>query len=315
RTSEAMLTLDRELFADFSVSLIGTYRKYDKFNWNLKYFGDFTTITDIENQSWYVSAGKPPANIPGLGDTGEAKNHDWYYTDIAPSQYSPYSQAQTRPDYYQDYLGVDLVLNKRLSNKWMLNANFTWQKQAQHYGDKGYMNPNNLWAYEGYPQAAYIGGASGKINQYTYSRWMAKMGGLVQLPYDIDFAATFQAREGWVILESFTIVDYRLPNPRSRSATLVMNPFGTHRLPLFYNLTFRLEKMLRIGDTGRIYVMADLFNVLNSAIENRRYQKFHGTYYIYPNEAQNRWVPDRNDYALNEILNPRVLRLGVRFTF
>lgn len=315
RTNEIMMTLDRELFADFSVSLIGTYRKYDKFSWALKYFGTDSTITDIDNQSWYKSAGKPPANIPGLGDTGDSKNYEWYYTDIGPSQYSPYSQVQERPDYYQDYFGVDLLFNKRLSNKWMLDANFTWQKQAQHYGDKGYNNPTNLWAYDGNPQAAYIGGASGKINQYTYSRWMAKLGGLVQLPYDVNLAATFQAREGWVILESYTIVDYRLPNPRSRSATLVQSPFGSNRLPMFYNLTLRLEKMIRLGDTGRIYIMGDLFNVLNSAIENRRYQKFHGTYYIYADSSLNRWVPNPTDYDLNEILNPRVMRLGVRFTF
>jgi len=29
----------------------------------------------------------------------------------------------------------------------------------------------------------------------------------------------------------------------------------------------------------------------------------------------NVFVPNPNDYALNEILNPRVLRLGVRFQF
>jgi hypothetical protein len=94
-----------------------------------------------------------------------------------------------------------------------------------------------------------------------------------------------------------------------------MDYFGENRLPLFYNLTLRLEKMLKLGDTGRIYVMADLFNVLNLTIENRRYQKDHGTYYVYPNAAQNRYVKQNNYYALNEIINPRVLRVGVRFTF
>ncbi|RLE02005.1 MAG: hypothetical protein DRJ11_08345 [Candidatus Aminicenantes bacterium] len=73
--------------------------------------------------------------------------------------------------------------------------------------------------------------------------------------------------------------------------------------------------MIKVGDTGRIYIMADLFNVLNSAIENRRYQKDHGDYYVYPDASMNVFVPNPNDYALNEILNPRVLRLGVRFQF
>ena len=144
---------------------------------------------------------------------------------------------------------------------------------------------------------------------------MFKMGGLIQLPLDIDVAATFQVREGWIIREYFRIFDYTLPNSRSNNAYLDMTTFGSARLPMFYNLTLRLEKMIRLGDTGRIYVMGDLFNVLNSAIENRRYQKFHGTYYKYANPALNRWVPNPNDYWLNEILNPRVLRVGIRFTF
>ena len=117
------------------------------------------------------------------------------------------------------------------------------------------------------------------------------------------------------VLPGDELVDYRLPNPLSRSANLRMDYFGENRLPLFYNLTLRLEKMLRLGDTGRIYVMADLFNVLNLTIENRRYQKYHGTYYVYPNAAQNRYVPYNYYYALNEIINPRVMRIGVRFTF
>ena len=86
----------------------------------------------------------------------------------------------------------------------MLNANFTCQDQAQHYGDNGYLDPTNLWAYDGEPQAAYIGGASGKINQYTYARWMGKIGGLYQLPFDINISGTFNIREGWVVNEYFT---------------------------------------------------------------------------------------------------------------
>ncbi|MCD6193505.1 MAG: hypothetical protein J7L26_08535, partial [Candidatus Aminicenantes bacterium] len=155
------------------------------------------------------------------------------------------------------------------------------------------------------------------IDQYTYSRWLLKIGGLYQLPYDFNIAFTFLAREGWVIRETFFISDYtvRAWNPRDYEQRIYMTPFASDRLPTFYNLTIRLEKMIKVGDTGRIYIMADLFNVLNSAIENRRYQKDHGDYYVYPDASMNVFVPNPNDYALNEILNPRVLRLGVRFQF
>lgn len=317
RTSEALLTIERELFTDFAVSLNFSYRKYDQYRWTLKYFQDASgNLKDIDNSSWYVSAGAPPANIPGIGDTKDVKNQEWYYRTTAATAYSPYEWVKKRPDYYLDYFGVDFIFNKRLSNKWMMNGSFTWQDQAIHYGNKGYINPTNVWAYEGQPQAAYIGGASGKIDQYTYSRWLFKIGGLYQLPFGTSVAMTFQAREGWIQREYFRFYDYTLPNPAYVSDYLDMTPFGSGKLPNFYNLTLRAEKMLKLGDTGRIYIMADLFNVLNSPLENRRYQKYYGTYYYYgAGSSKNTFVADPNFNALNEILNPRVLRLGVRFQF
>jgi hypothetical protein len=251
-----------------------------------------------------------------VGSTGEASQHEWYYTAAPYTDYSPYTWVQKRPDFYNDYWGVDLVLNKRLSNKWMMNGNFTWQTQAAHYGDEGLLSDTNRWAFEGQPYSASIGGASGKINQYTYSRWLAKLGWLYQLPFDINFGGTFMAREGWVQRETFGFNNYTLPNPASRSATLYMAAFGGERLPVFTNLTVRLEKMLRIGDNGRIYLMFDLFNALNSTVVNRRYQKDWGTVYYYgEGNAANYLRPNLDYNALNEILNPRVFRLGVRFTF
>ena len=315
RTSEAMVTLEREIFTDFGVQFNLTYRRYDNERWTLKYFPDTGMV---ENQGWYLSAGTPPANVPGTdapGSTGEASQHEWYYESAEGTAYSPYRWTQRRPDFYRDFWGIDLVFNKRLSNKWMLNGSFTWQKQQAHYGDEGYMNPTNMWAFEGQPYAIYMGGASGKINQYIYSRWMFKVGGLYQLPYDINVSFNFMAREGWVLHERFQYIDYTLPNPQSRSSWLYMYPFGSFRLPTFYNLTLRLEKMLRLGDTGRIYLMADVFNALNASLMNRRYQRDWGNYYNYPDQSLNYWRANPTFYQANEILNPLVVRLGIRFTF
>lgn len=333
RTSEAMLTLEREIVPDFAVSVVGTYRKYDKFNWTKKYWlnpdGTRTYATTTAN---YPSRGLPEASYYNstldpdtvfIADTKEAQNHDWYSANTAYNVYSPYTERQTRTNYYMDYFGLDLIFNKRLTNKWMLTGNFTWQWQAQHYGEGSVLNPLNVWAYDGKPQAAYIGSASGKINQYTYSRWMFKVAGLYQLPFGLDVSGTFNMREGWVQDEYFNLTDYRLPATDSRSADIRMDYFGTQRLPLFYNFSFRVEKMLKLGDTGRIYVMLDIFNVLNKLVENRRNQKNWGAIRVYGQTAdptqidwtRTTFTPEITNNALNEVLNPRVSRIGVRFQF
>ncbi|MDH7513763.1 MAG: carboxypeptidase regulatory-like domain-containing protein [Clostridiales bacterium] len=314
RTSEAILTLERELFTDAAVSLNATYRKYDKFTWALKYF---PATGEVDNQGWYISAGKLPATIPGVGSTKDAAKYDYYYASTLQTRYSPYTWEQTMPsDRYNEYLGFDLIFTKRLSNKWMFDASFTWQHQVTKYGKKGYLSPNNIWAYEGAPIAPLVGGAAGKIDQYAHTTWLFKFAGLYQLPFDINVSATFNARQGWIIREYFTIVNYTLPNPASRSFALDLTPFGSERLPNLYHLDVRVEKMIKAGDFGRIYVMADFFNANNAATAIRRYQKNHGTYYYYgEGSASNRFVAEPTFNRLNEIINPFVVRFGVRFSY
>ncbi len=328
RTREAMITLEREVLPNFAVQLVGTYRRYDKMNWSLKYWLNSDGTRRYADASMFLDRGKPAPSYYNsasgqvfIDDTKEASNFNWYSASNEYLVYSPYSERQPRPNYYMDYFGIDLIWNKRLANKWMLNGSFTWQWQAQHYGEGSYINPTNLWAYDGKPQAAFVGGASGKIDQYIYSRWMFKLGGMYQLPFDINVSATFRMREGWVQDEYFTLVDYRIPANHTRSADIRMDYFGTQRLPLFYCLDFRLEKMLRLGQTGRIYFMLDVFNLLDKLIENRRYQKYWGTVRVYGDAQGNidwtrtTFTPNTTFNALNELLNPRVARLGVRFEF
>ncbi len=111
---------------------------------------------------------------------------------------------------------------------------------------------------------------------------MFKLEGLYQLPMGFDISFTFNARAGHIIPHYMTVVDYawtnsRLPVP----SRLISMSSATTTLPTFYQLNLRLEKMIKLGDTGRIYLMADAFNVTNTAVINRRYDMNEGTYYIY----------------------------------
>jgi hypothetical protein len=61
--------------------------------------------------------------------------------------------------------------------------------------------------------------------------------------------------------------------------------------------------------------MVDLFNAFNAKLENYRHQKIWGTVYRDAGTRAISFTPTPPAYALNEILNPRVMRLGVRFQF
>lgn len=295
RTTEIMFSVQRELFEDVSVDVNFIYRKYDKFNWSLTYYPD---TDQLQSKDWYMSAGRPPASVGGFS-TGDAANHDWYV--LKPGyNYTPWSFVKPRPDYYQDYYGMDLVFNKRLSNKWMMNGSLTLQTQSQHFGDNGYVDPTNLWALDGET-----------YDTTFFTRWMLKLGGLYQLPYDINVSFNLRAREGWGVLEYFTITDSSLPNPRSRSSRIYTKPYGEERLGSLFDLSLRLEKMLMVGDVGRIFLIADVFNALNTHTINRRYDKNLGTYDV----VSGIFSPYALNFGAKEILSPRILRLGVRFNF
>jgi hypothetical protein len=296
-TTEIIVSVEREIAANMGVQLNVSYRKSVDSRLTYKYFPATNTFID---QSYYISAGTIPDSIPGIGDTGEAKGKEWFYQNTQASAYSPYTWVKNNKDYYTDYWGLDIAFNKRLTNKWMLNTSFSYQWSAPHWGKAGVIDPNNQWALDG-------------INNIP--KWTFKVAGLYQLPFDINVSANLSAREGRPIDRQVTYTDYRLPNPRSNSATLYLAPYFTDSLPAMINMSLRLEKMFRIADIGRMYFMVDVFNALNSTVAEARDSKLYGSYYVYPNSAQNRFVANINYNRLTKILNPRVARLGFRFEF
>lgn len=303
---ESIFTLEREVLPNLSVALDFTYRRLDHYNWDLEWNPE---TGEKQNQGEYIKVGTIPATV-GPHSTGDAAGKPYYLKkEDVPYRYYLYRESQ--PDFYRDFKGIDLRVTKRLSDKWMFNGSFSLQDQKVHYGDKGYLNPTNLWALDNSPYARYMGASSGKVSMNVFSRWLLKLSGLYQLPFDFNISFAFNAREGHIMPHTVEIIDYDAPNPRDQSIEVYLDEFGKERLPTFYNLNLRLEKVIRAGDVGRIYVMVDVFNLFNSAIMNRRYPRSHGKYYVHDES----FAPNATDYMPNEVLNPRVIRFGVRFQF
>jgi len=320
RTTEFLATLEREITPDFAVAVDFTFRRYDQDYKDVDYYPDTGYI--LQNTD-YVVAGQIPdytfTFTNSMGDTittstGAAAGRD-YYLKRAGLVSTGYDYVDSYgSERHNDFYGVDLRFNKRLSNKWMLNGSFTLQTQKRYRGTENISNwyETNRWTLEGGLYASSLGESSGKINQLIFSKWMIKAQGLYQLPYDINVSFTFNARQGHMNIEWFDLVDEDWVNPQAQSVSeIYTEEFGSFRLPTFYNLSFRLEKMLRLGDTGKIYLMADLFNVFNNNVMNRQHHRDIGTLYV----SDMTFSRNRQYFEPNEVLNPRVVRFGVRFQF
>jgi len=380
RTSEILMTLEREIIPDFAVAITGSYRKYDNNDIGMTYYpaevnGEPTMydgmidpggldLTDLiidpgnppSNGPWYVEAGTQPSSIfvnfplTNPADPASAPVYPWGTQDATnveivqtgpttyvqqvtygtagaagrpfylPASYypitgTPYSVTRKGTN-YTTYMGIDFVLTKRLSNKWFMNASFTWQDQKSYWGSD-YFNPTDKWAYDGQPFGNWGGGASGKVAVLMYTTWMAKLSGLYQLPYGFDISGTINAREGWKIPHWYDLeID---PDAAPNSAYYGTSPSiqtdVTDSLPTFINVTLRLEKRVNVG-AGRLYFMADVFNLFNAATVNRAYNAYMGwTQWSGTGQAQIDQAPNTTYRRYNEILNPRVWRFGMRFEF
>ena len=327
RTRELLVSFERELFADFAASINFTMRRYDNFDLNMTYYPSSKGYTGAlanliidpskppTQGPWYVPAGTIPSSVT-IGNktysTGGASGRKFYQpASYYPTAGTPYAMMR-KSDSYNSYTGVDLVVTKRLSHKWYMNASFTWQDQRNHWGSD-FFDPTNQWMSDDKPYGMWGGGASGKVSVLMYTSWMAKVSAMYQLPFDINLSGTFNAREGWKIPNGFWLQNDTAPNPYNTWTYIATQTDVTDSLPTFYNFTLRLEKMVRVGE-GRLYFMADVFNLLNSATVNRAYDAYFGDAYFANGVQYDSWTNPTNR-RLNEILNPRVVRFGVRFQF
>jgi hypothetical protein len=328
-THEVTLSVEKEFVRNLGASLNFTWKKMNRFSRWLAYYPEAPGGGHLRSQSDYEVKGTVPNTLTGSGgatiDPRDAAGTQWWglkpysiegnYTYPTPYQYSvnfPNSR-------YNTYWGLDFVVTKRLSNKWMANGSFTYQMQKQHIGDS-YLEPTLNWANENQLYTFAQGAGSGKINANIFSRWMFKLMGLYQLPWDLTISGTVQGHEGAIVVTNFGVNNYSLDSTGGRTYTIPTVPYGQQdRLKPVYMFNLKLEKMLKLGDTAKMYFSVDCFNIFNNDVISRRYGvslgtfRFTGTPQAAVQTGYN--VPYGQSGVNNEMMNPRLFRLGMRFQF
>jgi hypothetical protein len=277
RTWEAIIGFERELLPDFSVTIQGIYRKYTNFRWDNYPPGEigqwvpWQTVTDPYTGQEFMT-----------------------YTNTEPDPVGRHTENRT-DDYYRDYKGGDIILNKRLSHKWMMNASFTLNFTKLKWDDSKYpFDPTNSWATNGRDYAPRMGEYF--FPQGIGARWQFKLSGMYQLPYGFNISGFFNAREGY-ILPYFVRGGFR-PGGWGWADALV-DRIGEARYPTFWNLDMRIEKAFQMGDWGTLSFIADIFNVFNNNVSLIK---------------DNLTISPTFNVS-DEILGPRVFRAAARISF
>jgi hypothetical protein len=223
-----------------------------------------------------------PDNRAGTGDEQALQTFDRPASADA-------DRVFTNPDGYKvDYHTTELALNRRFSGKWMLLTSFGYSWRNQVHGVTTNSTSTGSPAFFSYRPSDLLFGDDG---YETSTQWNYKVIGRYVLPFAIGFSGSWKVQSG---IQWGRTVEVRFPGDGTR--TVRVESVTANRAPTVGILDFRLDKSFNIRGT-RLVGMLDIFNATNAGSVT----SFRQTTVNYQ--------------EVTGILDPRVVRLGVRFTF
>jgi carboxypeptidase family protein/TonB-dependent receptor-like protein len=294
RTHELLFGVEHELFKNFGLSANVTWRRYNGFNW-LNYPG----VTSAD----FTQAGVFSGTAPGVG----AYNVPYYHVneDALPSDFG--QVFETRSDYYQRYLGFEIAATKRMADRWMMRLGFSTNSHREYLKGPGAVeDPTPVFTTtDAYPNVD--GGdvmvpstGSGKSSIYmALPKYQFIANGAYQAKWGITFAANYMMRQGFsapyfILSGTDGAGDAIVPEKN----VILVPDVGKSRLPAVHSLDGRISKNFTYRRAS-INLDMDIFNLFNAAtVLGRDYDL----------------ASDGFD-QVQEIMNPRIIRFGVRFGF
>jgi len=318
-TNEFIGGIDQEIMPGFAVGAAYTYRKFINPVVGLPY--DPTTGTVITNAD-YVQYTTLAGTLPNGTPYGPVPVYGVNPALISSiGGYPGGFYFTNRGDYNQVYSGAELTLTKRLSNRWMARANFSYGINDQHLGANGCPgDPNNGPIYGapyGFFESAvqttcrngdYVSqqsqGSGSHYSVFLNAKYVYSLNAMYQLPLDFNLAASFFGRQGYPVnyyLNSTapgTAEDGTVLGDGQTRAIAVL-PVNAVRYPALNELDLRLEKVIPFAQTASVTVALDCFNAINTATVLQK---------------QNRLAISSTD-VVREVQNPWVLRWSARVSW
>jgi len=279
-TDEAILSIDRELMANFGVGVSYIYRRY-------------SNLLDTYRNGVLSSS---YAAVPFTRACGNALCDQPSYAGIYYQRAAALPTASTRRnyDYYRNYHGIEATARKRFSHRWLMNSSFTYNHTRFFYPTiDDFANGANTGDPTNYDMQN--GRDSSGTSGINGPRWIAKVSGMYALGWGMSAAAFLNMREG--IQFNRTI---RSPNRTGSQGTVDVSiePQGTRHLPSFQQLDAHWDKTFRFNNR-RLSFNVDLFNALNASTVLSRVTRQDGS----------------NANYVQTILAPRIARLGLKVNF
>jgi len=283
-TDEASVFVERAIMADLGIRT-GFVWKKDHDGWQRlnvdRRFSAYNVPISI------VDPG-PDGNAATLSDNGPNLN----LLNIDNPGRGVTNVTETIPGYEGTYKTIEVAANKRYSNRWSMNASFSYV-WTEEFGNNYFNNrtgtavPGGAFSHFGsYP----VNPNEPTLNEFT--NWNAKFSGTVTTVWDLRVTPVWKIQSGAPYGRFFTTTGLNY----TPSQILLVEPIGTRRQDTVSIVDFRVEKQLRFADKARLGLFLDLFNTFNS------------------NTAVNiAWGSGASFEKATTVLGPRIAKFGVKF--
>jgi hypothetical protein len=288
------VALERELFKDTSLSVTYIYRDWKNI------IEPYDTLTNYQTI---------PVTVPENGQTytiyertsGDA--HAYVLANIKKGD--PWILSTP----YRRYSGVEIMFNKRYSDRWQLIASYVYSKAWGTMGN-GFGDDLGWGGHGGLSPADpnfYLNADGHLASDPTHQ---IKVQGTYMIPkIEVALNVYFHGITGNAWATTFTT--QRLNQGR---VTFFVEPRGSHHLPMAKLLDLRLEKIFAIAGRYRLGLIFDVFNIFNdNTIESWGTNWGNGADYYLP--GQSGYTASTSGHFLYGIPNPRQARLGIRLIF
>lgn len=253
----------------FSVAMSYTYRNKSNFSWTPLI--DETTGQPLDRSFYQIiatgfdtSGGEPIVN-PATGETVELVQ--WARTaegrDRTPNEIS---RLMNRPDYEQNYHGLELTLTKRMSNRWMMRGHISWQDWTRDVGPNSLQNPEigtTRAAEDGSPIVVQSTGSGDKGDVFMGSAtYTAHINGVYQLPWDMAISGNLTAREGYALPLYYNFTNRDPATGTNATSSLSAGPIDQYKADDIFLCNLKLSKVFKMGST-KVDLGVEVFNVFN----------------------------------------------------
>jgi hypothetical protein len=135
------------------------------------------------------------------------------------------------------------------------------------------------------------------VNRRFSGKWMmlTSFGCRYVLPLDIGFSGSWKVQSGFNYARTISVA-----MPVEGARTIRVEPINSNRYPSVAILDLRLDKSFDMGKFGKFSPMLDVFNLMNSGV---------------PTTVRTTNTATAPFQEVTAILNPRVIRFGVRYNF